>query len=110
MLYSPSAVGSSSRFVHRKTLQLCKQIEQTLNLVLGGDAGDNILLEAWVESVVPAPHSGRLLVTLRLAPSAVHDRETVLQHILQRSRHLRAEVARSIHRRKVPELVFTIAG
>ena len=49
---------------NRKALQLCGQVARTLQAVLAGETGDDLLRELQVESVVPAPTSARLLVTL----------------------------------------------
>ena len=58
------------RVKNRKALQLCAQVAETLREVLGGDCGDEQLRDLTVQSVVPAPNSSRLLVTLTLAPGS----------------------------------------
>ena len=55
---------------NRKALQLCSQVERTLNLILP-DCGEDRLRDLLVLSVEPAPDSTRLLVTLGQTPSAV---------------------------------------
>ena len=93
---------------NRKAQQLCAQVAETLSFVLA-ECNDDILRDLLVESVVPAPDSTRLLVTVmpsagadRLDPSQVHE------HLHQAHGKLRSEVAMAIHRRKVPELVFGV--
>src|SRR5947207_1446903 len=60
----------SRRVTNRKALQLCGEVARTLSWVLGGECGDEVLRDLIVDSVVPAPDSSRLLVTLYQAPSA----------------------------------------
>lgn len=101
---------SADRVENRKALQLCKQVELTLSQVLGGESSDEVLQNALIQSVIPAPHSGRLLVSVMLAPSATADSQTLLEHLLQAAGRLRSEVAQAIHRRKAPELSFRVVG
>lgn len=88
----------------RKALQLCRQVQRALNYALG-ETGDDRLLELYVESVEPAPNDKRLMVTVSpmgedCDPAAVLER---LQFALPM---LRSAVAESIHRKRVPELLF----
>lgn len=46
----------------RKTLQLCRQVQQALMLALAGECGDDLLRDVSVDSVDPAGGSGHLLV------------------------------------------------
>jgi len=103
--------GSQGRIANRKALQLCGQVARTLNCVLSGECGNDVLREVIVESVQPVPNTSRLLVTVSLAPSAaVLEPATVLQHLHCASGMLRSEVAAAIHRRKTPELVFRMVS
>jgi ribosome-binding factor A len=99
------------RPVHnRKALQLCSQVAETLHSVLQGECDDEVLRDLHVQSVGPAPDSTRLLVTVSLSPAASDRRPIeVLQHLHQAYSVLRGEVARAIHRRKTPELIFRVA-
>lgn len=91
---------------NRKTLQLCGEVERTLNAVLAGECGDDLLRDVTVVSVVPAPHAARLLVTVSL-PEAVPP-EQVLQRLDRARGRLRSEVAAAVRRRRAPELVFRV--
>lgn len=64
---------------------------------------------AWVAAVDPAPGPGRLLVTvvLPLRASAAEMEEALAALVEQRAA-LRAEVARAIHRKRVPDLAFRV--
>jgi hypothetical protein len=61
-----------------------------------------------VVSVTPAG-SGRLLATLTPAPSAaVRDSAVIAERLANAHGLLRNEVARAVHRRKAPDLVFQV--
>ena len=93
----------------RKTLQLCKQVERALNLVLAGDCGDALLTALQVVAVEPAPNSARLLVTLTsFSRHAGASASELLAHLHRASSRLRCEVAMAIHRKKTPELAFRV--
>lgn len=95
--------GSHGKPPGRKAHQLCGQVHQALLVILPGLA-DEVLRNLTVVSVEPAPHSGRLLVTVvGPAPADATDRRLRLAAGL-----LRSEVARAVHRRKAPELVFAV--
>jgi ribosome-binding factor A len=89
---------------NRKALQLCRQVERALSVLLEGE----ILRDLSVQSVVPAPDASRLLVTF-----IYHGHETVastdvLAALQGYYARLRGEIAASIHRRKTPELSFQV--
>ncbi len=87
----------------RKGLQLCGQVKDALTVALAGCA-DDVLRDLTVVLVEPAPHTGRLMVTVAgPTPADVTDRHLTTAAVL-----LRREVARAIHRRKTPELVFQV--
>lgn len=100
------------KVTNRKALQLCGQIARTLACVFP-DLGDDLLRELQVQSVVPAPNSSRVLVSLEMPalseqedPSQV---QTELYLRLERVRGLlRSEVASAIHRRRTPDLLFRV--
>ena len=94
----------------RKAKQLCRQVADTLALVLG-DCRDDRLQALHVISVVPAPNSSRLLVTVSadLASDQFNPRE-ILELLDQQTGRLRSEVAASINRKRVPALAFHVAG
>jgi ribosome-binding factor A len=98
---------SPQRRATRKARQLCAAVERTLQSVLTGECGDDLLRELTVESVVPAPHAGRLLVTLR-ATEAVEARP-LLDRLHAAAGMLRCQVAAAVHRQRAPELAFRLA-
>jgi hypothetical protein len=92
----------------RKTLQLCGQIARTLSSLLA-TLGDETLRDLTVRSVTPAAGKGRLLVTLTPAPSAPPRTPAEWQAAIGRFAPLaRREAAGAIHRRKVPDLTFSL--
>jgi ribosome-binding factor A len=90
---------------NRKTLQLCEQVREALGWVIGSAIGDERLALCQVQSVEPLARGNRLLVKVAVPPelsvAEVVDRLAAVAPVL------RAEVAQSITRRKVPELVYT---
>ena len=95
----------------RKAKQLCRQVAETLDMVLSGECRDESLQSLHVLSVVPAPNASRLLVIARTdIPEAEFDRDAIMARLDAESSHLRAEVAGSIHRKRVPLLTFHVVG
>ena len=87
-------------------MQLCGQVKDALLGILSR-AADPAVRDVTVLSVEPAPHAGRLMVTVAVPPPAdVADRAAAAEHLGQAVGWVRREVATVISRRKVPELVF----
>lgn len=85
-------------------MQLCGQVRDALHGILAGCA-DDVLQRVFVVSVEPAPHSGRLLMTV----AADGDEPAVVQHHLNRAcGYIRSEIAAVISRRYTPELAFRV--
>ena len=108
-----SAGKTRSHKENRKARQLCRQVAETLDLVLSGDCRDELLQSLHVIAVVPAPNSSRLLVTVSAdLPVEEFDRQEIfIAELLERQTgRLRAEVAASINRKRVPSLVFHVIG
>ena len=95
----------------RKAQQLCEQVADALRTILAGMA-DEVLQNLTVMTVAPAPHTGRLLVTVAgPAPADATDRPPVADVLAALSKaagRIRSEVATYIHRRYAPELVFAV--
>ena len=91
----------------RQDFQLCKQVEDTLNLELVGDGLHPILAALMIWRVEPAPNSRHLLVVVSPSdPEADLDEAKVLEALGEEAERLRIAVANSIHRKRVPELSF----
>ena len=94
----------------RKAKQLCRQVADTLDLVLG-DCRDERLQALHVISVVPSPNSSRLLVTVSAdLPGDEFDPQEILELLDQQTGRLRGEVAAAINRKRVPALAFHVVG
>lgn len=103
--------GGGDRTPDRKTLQLCGQVRKALDYVLSGETGDDLLRGLYVVDVLPAPDASRLLATVApIDPRADLDAGEVLEKLGHVQPMLRSEVARSINRKKVPDLTFTLAA
>jgi ribosome-binding factor A len=101
---------SESRQLNRKAQQLCGQVADALRVILPALA-DEVLQNLMVLSVEPAPHTGRLLVTVAgPVPTDVTDRDALTERLAKAGGRIRSEVAGAIHRRKTPELVFVAIG
>lgn len=99
---------SGQRRPGRKSLQLCGQAAKALAGALA-DSEDDVLRDLLVAAVEPAPHTGRLQITVALAPSAVdHEPGLILERLAAAGGRLRTEVANAVRRRKAPELRFRV--
>ena len=91
---------------NRKDLQLCRQVFDALAWALA-DVDDPIVDELILASVVPAPSSSRVQVTLVPSRDDI-DPDVALERVREHADELREEVAAEVTRRRVPELVFRI--
>ena len=96
---------------HHKAKQLCRQVAETLDQILSGEASDDALRGLRVADVLPAPDTSRLLVTLLVDCDPVtFNRALIEERLAQCKGRLRSEVASAITRRKAPTLVFEVIG
>jgi ribosome-binding factor A len=103
-----SSIYDSSRKRDFKARRLCRQVSEALQAGLSGECADEVLQQVWICSVDPAGEASRLIVTASV-PEVVNPAEALTR--LERARGLlRTIVATAIHRRKVPDLSFRIAG
>lgn len=106
---------ANERTPGRKARQLGRQVAETLDALLAGEAADDLLRGLRVVDVVPAPDTSRLLVTLAvdpaldgLAPTPAARPADRLARLDQASGWLRSEVAAAICRKRVPALAFRL--
>lgn len=90
----------------RKDLQLCRQVFDALTYALA-EIDDPIVDDLVLASVVPAPSSSRVQVTLVPSRDDI-DVDAALAAVREYRDELREEVAAEVTRRRVPELVFRI--
>ncbi|HID99698.1 MAG TPA: ribosome-binding factor A [Thiotrichaceae bacterium] len=92
---------------HRKTYQVCKQAEKTLNLVMAGEWVEPLLRELIVSAVEPNPDSAHLLVIVEpISTSVLLDQDEVLSALLRAKGRLRAAIATAINRKRTPLISF----
>jgi hypothetical protein len=99
---------SSRKVTNRKAIQLCSQVATTIDWMMAGECGDDLLREGRVESVIPAPNSSRLLVTVSVLPDI--DREQMLRRLTGAGGLFRREIAVVVVRKHVPQLVFCVVA
>ena len=109
---SPRRGRSASNRPHRpdrKTLQVCSQVQRTLDQVLSGELDDDRLRDVYVAQVTPAPDANCLLVTVAPLGFAKDFRpEEVMARLAANAGRMRSELARAINRKKTPELMFRV--
>lgn len=99
-----------SKSKHRKAFQLCRQVSETLQMVLTGT--DPSLDGMSIVDVVPAPDARRMLVIVGIDSDCVVSASDMQDKLAELQRHiprLRSEIAQSISRRKTPQLIFEIS-
>lgn len=99
-----------SKNKYRKVFQLCRQVSDTLHFVL---SESNVALEGLtIVDVIPAPDARRMLVMIGISSErsieSASDVEAIMARLKDDVPRLRAEIARSINRRKTPQLAFEI--
>ena len=92
----------------RKTLQLCRQVQRAISMSLAGECADEVLRDVYVDSVLPMSGAAQLLVKVVIPRHAVLEWADVLQRLNAQSSRLRALVARSINRKRTPNLTFIV--
>lgn len=95
-----------SKKTDRKTRQLCKQVERTLQLALSALPQADALAGVSVWEVIPAPNAGRLRVAISVPQASRKAEVTAILEV--HAGRLRAEVAAAITRRRAPELTFEV--
>ncbi|MFO0942108.1 MAG: hypothetical protein U0930_15320 [Pirellulales bacterium] len=95
--------------IDRNALQLCRQIQRELTLILSGELDDDRVRDLMVLSVSPYPHTNLLLVTLQAGQVCTQEELLDLDAALLHHKHLiRSEVASAINRKKTPDLTFRV--
>jgi ribosome-binding factor A len=98
--------GSTNSKSGRKAQQLCAQVSETLQQLLG-ESGDEILQALCLIEVSPAPDASQMLVVVGPALGGAPLREEDVQAALDRaSGWLRSEIATAITRKRAPRLMF----
>ncbi len=94
---------------NRKTMQLSRQIAETLDMVLTGECNEEQLYSLRVMSVQPAPDASQFLVSIQSTlPRDQVDREEIHRLLEIHTGHFRYEVAGAITRKRAPSLIFQL--
>lgn len=103
----PSAFVSSAadHRAERKTRQLCREVRDVVSLALSA-LDDASLDGAWVAEVLPGLDASQLRVVV-MVPRHV-DPDVTHEALRRAAGLLRAEVAQSITRKRVPQLAFEV--
>lgn len=110
---SARVIHRSSTSIHkksdRKAMQLCRQVRRAVEHALGSRPLIDQLPDCLVIAVLPAPHTAQLLIQVAVPASlALEQAEEMLAILRAANGAIRSEVARAIHRRKTPSLLFQI--
>jgi ribosome-binding factor A len=98
----------SARPDHR-VHSLCRQAQEAVSLAFAEAAADERLDGAWIASVDPLSGPGRLVVSVVLPPGADGKAvDAAWVALREMAPWVRSEVARAIHRKRVPELSFRV--
>jgi ribosome-binding factor A len=98
---------SDSRASTRSTQRLCAHAMRSIHLSLLADCRDSDLQSLEVTSVEPYPDAKRLLVTLK-SKSPAKEIERINSKVHAVSHLLRHAVARSLSRKRTPQLVIVV--
>ncbi len=89
-----------------KTIQLCRQVEEAISCALVSSTSP-ILRDLYVRGV-EAARGAALLRVLVTTQADAHDYQQTTEALARAKGYFRGEVARSIHRKRVPSLDFVI--
>jgi ribosome-binding factor A len=93
----------------RKAMQLCRQVLRAVEHALGIRPLIDQLPDCLVVAVLPAPNTSQLLIQVAVSTEFQGNQPDEILAVLSAANGLiRSEVARSIHRRKTPSLIFQI--
>ena len=95
-----------ARWADHKTLRLCRQVLEALQIGLAGCA-DEVLQQVSIVSVEPGADPSRLEVAVELPPDL--GPADAIARLEGAKGLLRSLAAESISRKKVPDLIFRIA-
>ena len=103
----PYADRKRRRVADHKTLRLCRQVLEALQIAMAGECGDELLQQVFVASVDPGADPSKLAVTVELPPDV--SPVDAFARLEKAKGLLRTLVAQAISRKKVPDLVFRVA-
>ena len=92
----------------RKDKQLCAQARRVLSQYLSFESPDELLQSLFVEDVEPAPDATCLNVTLSVPNDMEVEKGDILERLHAAKQDMRGEIARTVTRRKAPDLNFLV--
>lgn len=114
-MFDANAARPAHRAPHgdHKLAQLCAQVEEALDCALAA-SNDPVLRNLCVAAVTPRRGSACLEVAVTSTDeshaSSEFPADTLLKHLERAKGYLRFEMAAAIHRKRAPELVFTVTA
>jgi ribosome-binding factor A len=106
-LRGESRQGGRAKDEHRNVM-FCRQVQRALMLAVAGEVSDDVVGQFSVESVVPAPNCGHLLVSLGVPAGIPIPPIEMLERIERIKPILRRAIAQASSRKRVPELSFVL--
>jgi ribosome-binding factor A len=92
-----------------KVRQLCKSAQRTLTLLIDGEINDSMLRNLLLVDVTPNDAGSSLLISLQYRSTGkIGQKERILEKLQAYQGWLRASIARSLKRRRVPALKFSL--
>lgn len=92
----------------RKSKQLCRQVQKTLDLFFSGETGDELLAALRIVSVTSADSAALVVTLVADVPPDHFDRAAIEGRLTKIAGRLRSEVAGAITRKRAPLLVFHV--
>ena len=89
-------------------MKLCRQVRDELEMIFHGEARDEFFWNLQILDVLPIPLSHALQVRLAVSLEDDWTQSEVQEELLKRKAWLKFEVAKAIHRKRMPELRFTL--
>jgi len=102
----PYADRKRRRVADHKTLRLCRQVLEALQIAMAGECGDETLQQMFIASVDPGADASKLEVTVALPPDV--SPVDAFARLEKAKGLLRTLVAQAISRKKVPDLIFRV--
>ena len=106
---SPGTQGRGDEIDRAEGPATLHQVAESLSLAMAATAGDDIVAGMTVLAVEPAPDTTRMLVTVAPPKGEALDPAEIVSRLDRAAPRLRAEVARSITRRRAPSLAFRVS-
>ena len=96
---------------HHQTDRLCKRVSQVLAQIIQGELDDPLFFDVEIIDVKPTNSGQYLLVEIgHNQPGLENSRQELMSALNQLQGYMRAQIAQSINRKRVPVLKFQYVG